>query len=361
MEPFGKLIFLYENESSEIQWDLISSEIFSKYNTIPTPVSIDNILQLKQFVQDGINFKRYHAMENYARLISIISSKYQSLIKMDHLTTIQQRKIVFSEEIIPKVVIFRCLPNFLENRALKIVIEGENLFSILLSSLEIIDSPQHNSDKRKIYSKEILQISKNQIEIYFYFPPDYIINSSKALISLTNYFTIFQTTTLLPFQTVWLVGKTGAGKSQLRKAFETLYLPPSSQTPNPSPNPSDNPNGKKSKSLFNFGKSKSQILTDSTVRNDSSLVPRVHVVPEEHKEYERSLEYNRIHFYEFNGFTEFNDTDLQTFLSSLQDNPPCLILLVVNIAETVRLPFFRLFFDIFLPIFQFFNCKYFNF
>ena len=55
-----------------------------------------------------------------------------------------------------------------------------------------------------------------RMEVVFRFPDDYKLNSSSVTFRLTNWFQAAHTKLTIPFNTVWLVGKTGAGKTELR-------------------------------------------------------------------------------------------------------------------------------------------------
>ena len=130
----------------------------------------------------------------------------------------------------------------------------------------------------------------------------------------------------LPFQTVWLIGKTGAGKTSLHLEFQRLSRLSSSS--------SSMDERKETKD----GEDKREGEKNGEVK------PRVHVTPTLHNDDERKFETSLISFYEYNGFSRFSPRDVDDFLSSLISSPPHLILFVINITETVCCSSFPLLF-----------------
>ena len=90
---------------------------------------------------------------------------------------------------------------------------------------------------------------------------------------------------------------------------------------------------KKGRSWLRKGKA-----TPGVALSEEKQRPRVHVVPELHQEEERAFEYDRIHLYEFNGFTDFSTGDSKAFLGAVAKHPPRIILLILNVADTVGTP-----------------------
>ena len=317
----------------EVEFTEISHEIFKRHqwnNSDSIGFNLSSITNFSKFALESLAIKKYHAIETYYQIIIdslrgledqfISSTTSSSLFRSSSIPLPgSKQRILEDHHIIKRPLVKFCKGKFLNTGDLKVIFKGENLSQICLCSLEMQQQQQQQQQTQNenvsapksqnlIKSFIIHEINDSEIHCVFIIPKNLKIDSSHVMISLSNYFSIIRCPCVLPFNIVWLIGKSGAGKTQLRLAFESFSnIQNQNQTQN-----------------------QNQIVQDE-------LKPKIHVVPEDHEDYERSCERNQVQYYEYNGFTDFTEKDVHKFVTNLHDHPPKLILLLINMADTVKL------------------------
>lgn len=285
MQVLGKLIMI--TELGDLS--LISNDIFQQHewkikdSRLDITSSIKTVKSITDKVQEAIQMKKYHSMDNY---FTLLSDSFQLLQNINIPKNRLSNQISNTDLTVPSSII-DCEGKILHNNQLSVIVKGEHLKQFTVASLEL------NNDVNMVVHSYLSHPKENgDLEINFILPKDLKLNSSKALLKLSNYFYIVEHKCSFQFYTVWLVGSSGAGKSQLRKTLEAV---------------------------------------DTNLINE----PSVHVVPDKHHEFERSHEQNQIHYYEFNGFTKYDALEERNFLKVLETQPPNIILILIKITETV--------------------------